>query len=138
MEEDTQFSSGCVRVSERFGMAGSQNNGAHVRRVTTICGTGSKRIHPHVFIGKTVCADNCGSCKFLLELLHFTESSQFKINDRHISAVFWNGLPQLIQITGEMHYTEMVIQRLRQHFRSFPIALSDNYAERFHETFLVI
>jgi hypothetical protein len=44
-------------------------------------------------------------------------------------------LTQLIHIAGQMHHAEMVIQRFRQHFRSFAVALRDNYTERFHEMF---
>jgi hypothetical protein len=36
-----------------------------------------------------------------------------------------------------MHHAEMVIERFHQHLRSFAVALSDNYTERFHEIFLV-
>jgi hypothetical protein len=116
-------------------MARGQNNRPDVRGVAAIDGTGRKRARPHLLVGQAVRTDNGGGQELPLELPHFTERCQFKVDNRHISAVGKDSLPQLIQIAGHVHNTEMVIERMCQHFRSFAVALSDNYTKRFHEIF---
>jgi len=115
-------------------MACRHYNAPHVRSVTTIGCANRQCVRPHFLVGQAMRADNGSVCKIPLELLHFHERGQLKVNDRYIGSVSGDGLPEFIHIAGQMHHTEMVIKRFRQHFRSFAVALRDNYTQRFHET----
>src|SRR5690242_6194502 len=83
-------------------------------------------------------ADDLRGGEFLRKQLYLGKRSQFKINNGYVSTVPGNCIAQLIQITGYVDNAEMVVERLRQHFRYFAVTLSDNYTKRFHERYLKI
>jgi hypothetical protein len=121
-----------VRVSHGMSLGCGQHDPPDIAVVAAISGACGEGCCPHLLVGETMGTDDGCARELMAQLLDNIDSGKFEVHYRHVRAVPWDRMTQIVDSPNQVYSPKMVVQGLGQRFTRIAVALGDNYTERFH------